>query len=171
MKISVVGGGRWARTIAAGLGTMPGRSDSITVHSPGNFAGIEAWIGELRLGGRLRTAGAWPAFDPGRDRPDAVIIANRTDDDFAVASAALRAGIPALVEKPICLLQGRIEELSEIARDNGTVLGASHVFLFARYFEAYAASVAGLGKVHNLRFVWTDGASDVRRGEAKSYDP
>lgn len=171
MKISVVGGGRWARTIAVVLGSMPGRSDSITVHSPGNSAGVEAWIKELRLGDRVKAAAVWPSFEAARGRPDAVMIANRAGDHFAVASAALRAGIPALVEKPVCLARSQIEDLWEIARANGTVFAASHVFLFARYFETYAASVAGLGKLHSLRFVWTDGASDVRRGEAKSYDP
>ena len=134
MKISVVGGGRWARTIAAVLGTMPGRSDSIIVHSPRNSAGIEAWISERRLGDRVTAAGAWPSFGSERDRPDAVVIANRVDDHFAAAAAALRAGIPVLVEKPVCLLRSRIEDLCEIADASGTVFGASHVFLFATIF-------------------------------------
>jgi predicted dehydrogenase len=171
MKISVVGGGRWARTIAAVLGTMPGRSDSIIMHSPRNSAGIEAWISERRLGDRVRAAGAWPSFGAERDRPDAVVIANRAQDHFAAAAAALRVGIPVLVEKPVCLLRSRIEDLCEIADASRTVFGASHVFLFARYLQTYAASVASLGQLHSLRLIWTDGASDVRHGEAKSYDP
>ena len=171
MKISVVGGGRWARTIAAVLGTMPARSDSIIVHSPGNSDGIEAWISERRLGDRIRAARAWPSFGAERDRPDAVVIANRAADHFAAAATALRAGIPVLVEKPVSLLRSRIEDLCEIADASGTVFGASHVFLFARYLQSYAASVAGLGQLHSLRLIWTDGVSDVRHGEAKSYDP
>ncbi|MCP1781673.1 Gfo/Idh/MocA family oxidoreductase [Bradyrhizobium japonicum] len=171
MKISIVGGGRWARTIAAVLGTMAGRSDSIIVHSPRNFEGIEAWIGERRLGDRIRAARAWPSFGAGRDRPDAVVIANRAEDHFAAAAAALRAGIPVLVEKPVCLLRSRIEDLCKIADASGTVFGASHVFLFARYFQIYAGSVASLGQLDSLRLIWTDGVSDVRHGEAKSYDP
>lgn len=171
MKISVIGGGRWARTIALVLGTMPGRSDRITVHSPGNSEGVRAWIEQRRLGDRIKAAAAWPAFETGRERPDAVVVANRARDHFAAAAAALQAGIPSLVEKPISLARSQIENLCEIARANGTVFQASQVFLFARYFETYCTSVAGLGRVHSLRFVWTDGASDVRRGEAKSYDP
>jgi hypothetical protein len=150
---------------------MPGRSDSITVHSPRNAVGVEAWIAQLGLGDRVTAAAFWPAFETDRDRPDAVVIANRAADHFAPAAAALRAGISVLVEKPVCLTQSKIEDLREIAQANGTVFGASHVFLFARYFESYAASVAGLGELHSLRFVWTDGATDVRSGEAKSYDP
>jgi predicted dehydrogenase len=171
MKISVVGGGRWARTIAAVLSSMPGRSDSIIVHSPTNSAGVEAWIGQGQLGGRVMAKAAWPAFEAGRDRPDAVIVANRAGDHFVAAAAALRAGIPVLVEKPVCLVRSQIEELCGIADANTTVFGASHVFLFARYFETYVASVARLGKLRSLRLVWSDGASEVRHGEAKSYDP
>jgi predicted dehydrogenase len=171
MRISVVGGGRWARTIAAVIGTLPGRSDSITVHSPGNSAGVEAWLAERALGDRIKAAASWPAFVAGPQRPDAVVIANRACDHFAVASAALSAAIPTLVEKPVCLAASQIAHLGEIARASGTIFGASHVFLFARYFETYAASVARLGRAGSLRFCWTDGVSDVRHGEAKTYDP
>lgn len=76
-----------------------------------------------------------------------------------------------LVEKPVCLLRSRIEDLCEIADVGETVFGASHVFLFARYLQSYAASAASLGQSHSLRLIWTDGASDVRHGEKKSYDP
>lgn len=171
MKISVVGGGRWARTIAEVLSTMRGRSDSIIVHSPKNSAGIEAWISERRLGDRLRAAGAWPSFGSERYRPDAVVVANRAEDHFDAAAAALRVGIPVLVEKPVCLCRSRIEDLCKIADASGTVFGASQVFLFAQYFQTYAARVASLGQLHSLRLVWTDGAFDIRHGEAKSYDP
>lgn len=171
MKISVVGGGRWARTIAGVLGTMPGRSDSILVHSPGNSTVVEAWISQRQLGDRMKATAALPAFEAGQDLPDAVVVANRAGDHYAAAAAALGARIPVLVEKPVCLSPREIEDLCNVADATGTMFGASHVFLFARYFEAYAASVANVGRVHGLRLVWTDGAADVRRGEAKSYDP
>src|SRR5262245_55325397 len=98
MKISVVGGGRWARTIAGVLATMPDRSERITVHSPGNSAAVAAWIGQSRLGDRIRAAAAWPILEAGGNHPDAVVIANRAGDHFAAAAMALRAGIPTLVE-------------------------------------------------------------------------
>jgi hypothetical protein len=49
-------------------------------------------------------------------------------------------------------------------------LAASHVLLFARYFQAYAEAAAALGQARSLRFTWTDGTSDIIRDEAKSYD-
>jgi hypothetical protein len=119
----------------------------------------------------LTAVEAWPAPGAGTERPDAVIVANRIGDHFDAAATALDSGIPVLVEKPVALSRDRIEELNDIAKASDTALGASHVFLFARYVEAYATSLATLGRPRLLRLVWTDGASDIRRGEAKSYDP
>jgi len=171
MKISVIGGGRWARTIAAVLCALPRRSDRITIHSPSNAAGLQVWAAQPQFSDRMRVMDAWPALETGRDRPKAVIVANRVDDHFQAAAVALTKGIPVLVEKPVALSRGRIKELRRIAQANGTVLAASHVFLFARYVEAYVATVAELGGVRGLRLVWTDGTSDVRHGETKNYDP
>lgn len=171
MKISVIGGGRWARTIASVLCGLPGRADRITMHSPSNAAGLQAWVAQSQFAGRLSALDAWPASGAGPERPDAVIVANRAEDHFEAAAGILASGIPVLAEKPVALSRGHIEELNNIAKANGTIFGASHVFLFARYIEAYAAAVGSLGRIQGLRLVWTDGASDIQRGEAKSYDP
>jgi predicted dehydrogenase len=170
MKISVVGGGRWARTIASVLCALPGRSDRITLHSPSNFVGLKAWVEQPQFAGRLEAADVWPFVRASGDRPDAVIVANRVREHFAAAAGALIEGIPVLVEKPIALSVSEIEDLSNIASANGTLLAASHVLLFARYFQAYAAAAAALGEARSLRFTWTDGTADIIRDEAKSYD-
>jgi len=170
MRISVIGGGRWARTIAAVLCGLPHRSDRITLHSPSNFSGLAAWVAQPRFHGRLQAAEVWPPFRAGPDRPEAVIVANRVDQHFAAAASALSAGIPVLVEKPVSPWVRHVKELGDIASAHASVLAASHVFLFARYFQAYAEAVAALGEPRSLRFVWTDGTADVVRDEAKSYD-
>jgi predicted dehydrogenase len=82
----------------------------------------------------------------------------------------LRAGVPALIEKPMGFPQSKIAGLSEAAEANATLLAASNVFLFARYFETFAELIATLGRPHRLSFTWADGPADVRRGEVKSYD-
>ncbi|MCC8979259.1 Gfo/Idh/MocA family oxidoreductase [Bradyrhizobium acaciae] len=171
MKISVIGGGRWARTIASVLCGLPGRADQITMHSPSNAAGLRAWAAQSQFAGRLSALDTWPSAGAGSKRPDAVIVANRAGDHFEAAAGALVDGIPVLVEKPVALSRRRIEELNSIATARGTAFGGSHVFLFARYVEAYAAALASLGRPRSLRMIWTDGASDIRGGEAKSYDP
>ncbi|OKO82014.1 Gfo/Idh/MocA family oxidoreductase [Bradyrhizobium sp. NAS96.2] len=171
MKISVIGGGRWARTIASVLCGLPGRADQITMHSPSNVAGLQAWAAQSQFADRLSALNTWPTCGAGPKRPDAVIVANRAEDHFEVAAGALIGGIPVLVEKPVALARRDIDELNGIATAKNTAFGGSHVFLFARYVETYAASLASLGRLRCLRMIWTDGASDLRHGEAKSYDP
>ena len=170
MEISVIGGGRWARTIVSVLSALPGRSDQITLHSPSNFAGLKAWVEQPQFAGRLQVRDVWPALRAGPGRPDAVIIANRVGQHFDAAARALGEGIMILVEKPVSVSLREIRELGEIATAQGTILAASHVLLFARYFQAYAEAVARLGEGRRLRFVWTDGTADVIRNEIKSYD-
>jgi predicted dehydrogenase len=170
MEISVIGGGRWARTIASVLSALPGRADRITLHSRSNFAGLKAWVEQPQFAGRLQVVDVWPASRADGGRPDAVIIANRVGQHFEAAANALSEGIMVLAEKPVSVSLREIEELSEIATARGTILAASHVLLFARYFLAYAEAVARLGEGRNLRFVWTDGTADVIRNETKSYD-
>jgi predicted dehydrogenase len=167
MNVSIIGGGRWARTIASVLCALPRRSDRITLHSPSNSADLKAWVEQPQFAHRLRAVGLWPSFPTSEDRPDAVIVANRVGQHFLAASTALKEGVPVLVEKPVSLSIREIMELGEIASAKGTVFAASHVFLFARYLEAYAAA---LSEPRSLRFVWTDGIADIVRDEAKSYD-
>src|SRR3972149_7518356 len=105
MKISIIGGGRWARTIATVFCSLPYRADRVVIHTKHNVPDVAALIEGLRLGDRLRTATAWPDFGSKQDRPDAVIVANRAGDHFASALLALSAGVPTLVEKPMALPQ------------------------------------------------------------------
>ncbi len=175
MRISVVGGGRWARTIAAVLTSLPSRADDVVLHSPRNAPAIAAWIQEIGLpdptrAARLRACSSWPLFDKVEDRPDAIVVANRVDDHFAAASAALGHGIPVLVEKPVTISHDRIVELHDLATRHGVVMAASHVFLFARYFQKFAKIVVANGTPQHSVVTWTDGAAETRRGEAKSYD-
>ena len=170
MRISIVGGGRWARTIATVLCSLPPRSNCVVIHTIHNAAGASTWVKGLRLGDRLRIATAWPDFGAKEDRPDAVIVANRVRDHFAAALPALRAAVPVMVEKPMALPRNKIADLNDAAAANGTLLAASNVFLFARYFEAFARLIETAGSRHRISFTWVDGPSDRRRGETKSYD-
>jgi len=58
MKISVIGGGRWARTIATVLGSMPDRSHDITLHSPGKTDGEQKFNISL-AGPGVKATNAW----------------------------------------------------------------------------------------------------------------
>lgn len=168
-SISIIGGGRWARTIGAVLCGLPGPLPKVILHSRHNSEGVAAWIQERGLEGRLSVTPQWPNLDVAR--PSAAIIACAVADHVAAASAILSAGIPVLVEKPVALTQAAVRQLAELASRNATWLAASHVFLFARYFDAFADHIKNIGGLESVAVEWIDGHADIRHDEVKSYDP
>lgn len=170
MQITVIGGGRWAKTVAGVLCTLPTRSDLVVMYTAHAQASLAAWASGRGLGTRLHIASAKPNFKETHGRPHAVIVVNRAVDHLAAAQPALLAGLPVLIEKPMAYPSDKIEKLCEAARQSGAMLASSQVFLFARYFHRFAEHVATLGTPQGLKFVWTDPAAELRHGEAKSYD-
>ena len=168
-SISVIGGGRWARTIGAVLCGLSDPFSEVILHSRHNSKGVVAWIGERGLEGRLSVTSQWPDLD--HIRPSAAIIANGVADHVAAASALLHAGIPVLVEKPVAITQPAVRHLVELASRNGTWLAASHVFPFARYFDAFVKHIKDMGRLESVTVEWVDGRADIRHDEVKSYDP
>ena len=167
-EVSIIGGGRWARTIAAVLSAIPARPEKITLHSRHNLAGIRSWIADRGLH-KVTATQNWPDFRS--CRPEAVIVANRAGDHEAAVVPALDAGIAVLVEKPMAIGADQVRRLQDRAIASGAILAASHVLLFTRYLENFADTVAGLGYARGLEMVWEDGQGDVVRGDVKSFDP
>jgi predicted dehydrogenase len=166
--VSIIGGGRWARTIAGVLAGLPTAPEQIILHSRHNAAGVRAWIGERGLTPKVAAAEHWPDYE--RERPDAVIVANNAADHDAAAAPALDTGIAVLMEKPMAIGADAVRALLDRAASHGALLAASHVFLFARYLETFASLAARHGAIHRLDVIWHDGQGDIVRGELKSHD-
>ena len=154
MRIAIIGGGRWARIIGAALVDLPGRTDEITLHSPAAGTTALDWIAERGLGRRIFVDLSLPDYGSTK-RPDAVIVANQAAAHFRAVHAALSANIPVLVEKPLATAQRDVDLLGSLARDSGTLLAASQVFLYARYLDGFATYVAeGGGAGARIDVAW-----------------
>jgi predicted dehydrogenase len=81
---------------------------------------------------------AFDRFEPLLDRVDAVSVVTPTVHHHAVASAFLRAGVPALVEKPICRTLAEAEDLIALAAASGVPLQVGHIERFNPAFEELA---------------------------------
>jgi predicted dehydrogenase len=77
-------------------------------------------------------------FEPLLTRVDAVSVVTPTIHHHAVASEFLKAGVPALVEKPICRTLAEAEELIALAKKSGVPLQVGHIERFNPAFEELA---------------------------------
>src|SRR5262245_19474035 len=69
----------------------------------------------------------YPHFEPLLGQVDAVSVVTPTIHHHAVASAFLRAGIPVLVEKPVCRTLAEADELILLANQAGVPLQVGHI--------------------------------------------
>ena len=76
------------------------------------------------------------------DQIDAAVIAAPTSLHYAIARDFLEAGVPLLVEKPLCATQAEAEELVAAARRRKVVLQVGHVERFNPAFQAAAGQLA-----------------------------
>ncbi|WP_420441048.1 Gfo/Idh/MocA family protein [Candidatus Palauibacter sp.] len=73
---------------------------------------------------------AFPEAEALLDRVEAVVIAVPTPAHHEVATAAIRAGCHALVEKPLAASLAEADEILALAEEKGVVLGVGHVERF-----------------------------------------
>ena len=75
------------------------------------------------------------------DKLDAAVIAAPTSLHYRIASDLLEAGVPSLVEKPLCTTRANADELVSAARRRNLVLQVGHVERFNPAFGAVASQI------------------------------
>jgi predicted dehydrogenase len=167
-RISIVGGGRWARVTVDVLHEILPISTLLSIHSPRNADAMRVWA-ESRFGKRsFEISSALPVFS--NTSQDALIVVNAARDHEAVAKLGIEAGIPVLIEKPLALNSASVNRLIDLAASCGAPLAAGHALRFARYVENFASAVAATGRLVSIRVRWCDARSEQRYGELKTYD-
>jgi predicted dehydrogenase len=81
---------------------------------------------------------AFEHFEPLIGRVDAVSVVTPTIHHHAVAAAFLKAGVPTLVEKPICRTVAEADELIALAEEAKVPLQVGHIERFNPAFEELA---------------------------------
>lgn len=77
----------------------------------------------------------YESYQPLLQRVDAVSIVTPTVHHHAVASAFLRAGVPVLVEKPVCRTVAEADDLIELAAKANVPFQVGHIERFNPAFE------------------------------------
>jgi predicted dehydrogenase len=86
------------------------------------------------IAARLNTT-PYDAFEPLLTSVDAVSVVTPTVHHHRVAAAFLRAGVPVLVEKPVCRTVAEADELITLAERAGVPLQVGHIERFNPAFE------------------------------------
>jgi len=87
----------------------------------------------------------------GRDDVDAVVVATPPSTHARFATAALRAGKPVLLEKPMTGTLAEARRLVELAGDNPTALMVAHTLRWNPVLQRVRQRWGELGRVHHVR--------------------
>ncbi len=156
MRVAVLGTGTMGRLHAELLGRKAGVTELLVA----DVDAARARAAAEAAGGR--------AIDPGDviDEADAVVIATPAEAHAAALEAAVRAGIPALCEKPLSATLDDTIRLVELVEHSGAVVQVGFQRRFdAGFAEARALRASGaLGRIHLLRLAAHDPILPERDG-------
>jgi predicted dehydrogenase len=157
-RVALIGAGRWGRAYVRTLATVgdacrishivTSRPQALTDAPPGAQV-VADWRVVL-----------------GKGACDAVIIATPPDTHAPILEACLRAGRPAIVEKPLCLDVATADRLAALAAERGVPVLVDHVHLFSAGYEALRRALRQAGEP--IRRVYSEG---VAFGPFRSHTP
>ncbi len=126
LRVAVIGVGHLGQHHARILAAM----DDVELVGVADVNPQQAALIAARLGTRHYTH-----YAPLLGQVDAVSVVTPTIHHYEIAAAFLRAGVPVLVEKPICRTLAEADELIALARQAGVPLQVGHIERFNPAFE------------------------------------
>lgn len=142
MRVLLVGLGRWGEKHLRVLREL----------------GVAVWVAETSperrawaVGQGVEASRTVEDYRAALDRVDAVDVVTPADSHLAIAEAALRAGRPCFVEKPLTLTAAEGRRLAAVARETGQALQVGHIFRFHPVTAALRRALAD-GRIGQVRF-------------------
>lgn len=150
VRLGLAGAGRWGRNLARTIAATPGaRLARLASRNPESAALVPADCLVVADWRELLAPGA----------VDALVVATPPRLHAEMAAAAIDAGLPVLVEKPLTMDAGQALALRERAVAAGVLVWVGHTHLFHPAWRALKARAAALGPVRAIR------------GEAGNFGP
>jgi UDP-N-acetylglucosamine 3-dehydrogenase len=155
VKIAVIGAGYWGRKVIREIVDLSRTNGNVELravvdNSPTCLEQCQREFGGLDYRLDYRTLLKDPELD-------AVHISTPNATHFEVASAFLRDGKHALVEKPLTLTPPEAYQLLQLAREKGRVLCTGHIHRFNNGVKELQRAISSgiLGELYYLRLEWT----------------
>ncbi|MDP6172755.1 MAG: Gfo/Idh/MocA family oxidoreductase [Rhodospirillales bacterium] len=141
MRLGLIGAGRWGRVYMNTLGDMAGVTLSALASSNPHSRDLvdedvavhEDWRNLINTGGI-----------------DGVIVATPPVTHAEIVRAALEAGLPVLVEKPLTLDVGEAQALCDLAEQRDGLVMVDHIHLYSSAFRALKREAATLGALRRM---------------------
>ena len=122
-RISIIGGGRWARIITQALNQIAPSSIELVLFSHHNFSENQSWLTEQKLDKFVTLTSETPYFDSSKS--NLAIVANSPTHHAKIAHQSISAGVPTLVEKPFTLSMRQTQKLIQLSQAKQTILCAA----------------------------------------------
>lgn len=142
LRLGLVGAGRWGRNY---LHTVAGIEGVALTRVSTRNPGISSLVPQACV-----TVATWrEVVDP--RWVDAVIVASPPASHAEIVRAALEAGMPVLVEKPLTLDLAGAESLQALARARAGLVMVDHTHLFHPAFRALKEAARRYGSIRAVR--------------------
>ncbi len=142
LRLGLIGAGRWGRNYIGAVAGIEGvalalistRNPEAASLAPPGCAVVETWEEVL---------------DP--RSVDAVVVASPPASHARITRAALQAGLPVLVEKPLTLDLAEAESLQALAHETGGLVMVDHIHLFHPAYRALKQAMPRFGPIRSVR--------------------
>lgn len=140
-RLGLIGAGRWGKNIIRTLSSFPGaRLTRVASRNPETS----------KLAGRgCAVSPDWRELIGAGDL-DGLIIASPPASHAQIAEAAIAAGLPVLVEKPLTMDPGQAHDLLESAARRKALIMVDHIFLFHPAYAALKKKSGELGPIKSI---------------------
>jgi len=142
LRLGLIGAGRWGRIYIKTLKEIPGVRLARLASSNPDSSGLVA--------DNCQITPDWTAVAEATDL-DGVIIATPPDLHAEMTRAAIEAGNPVLIEKPLTMDVGEARDLLGLAEQSGAIAHVDHIHLYHPAWRELKRIGLGLGAIHEIR--------------------
>ncbi len=141
LNIGLVGAGPWGRNYISTIAKLNGMNLTRLASNNPDSA--------YQVGPECVISDKWQEVINAREL-DGIVIASPPTTHFDIAIAAIKIGLPVLLEKPMTLLVSDAEKLLSAAQDYGAIVMVDHIHLYSSAWEAIRRKAFELGTIQAI---------------------
>lgn len=142
VQLGLVGLGRWGRNYVSTIGALDSISlAAVASRNPDAKALLPPSCAVLAEWRELLTT----------PQLDGIIVATPPASHAEIVIAAVEAGLPVLIEKPLAASRGDVRAIQAALRERPAIVVVDHIHLFAPGFRMLRHEATGMGRIRCIR--------------------